>query len=348
MIRSYFDDNSADSVIITALPLERDAVLAKLQDIELIEIKGRSYHKSFIAKENGEYGKVVVLCLFAMGNTSSALATAQAINVWNPHNLFLTGITGGLKGTGVKLGDVVIASQIVGYDIGKIFESHYEPRYESLPSSYRLLQAAHELPLLQWQRELKVIPPIKVKRKSKAHFGVVGSGDKVVASEDFIEQFRGHWSKMVAVEMEGFGFTAAAYQAATVPGSILIKGISDWADSKKDDRWRNYAADAAASYTVSLIKSIFGLGRKSPPVLKQPSGGFTGRNKIKLCGRLGDDWEDLADYFDIPENHLRRFKPGRECQRIWEWLRQRKKLDGLKDALEFIDREDLLDTLEPI
>lgn len=69
---------------------------------------------------------------------------------------------------------------------------------------------------------------------------------------------------------------------------------------------------------------------------------YPGTSKIKFCRRLREYWQDLADYFDIPVHHRAQFSQGRECQAIWEWLKDRNKLQELPDALKFIERDDLL------
>jgi len=72
---------------------------------------------------------------------------------------------------------------------------------------------------------------------------------------------------------------------------------------------------------------------------------FSGKTKITLCKRLGNDWQDLADYFEIPSQQ---FEQGRECQAIWEWLETRDKLQELHEALRFIERDDLLSVLQAL
>ena len=70
---------------------------------------------------------------------------------------------------------------------------------------------------------------------------------------------------------------------------------------------------------------------------------FTGRHKRAFARRLGDDWQDLADYFDIPVDQRQRFTPGREPQGVWEWLEARGRLEEeLLEALRDIDREDIV------
>jgi conflict system STAND superfamily ATPase/bDLD-like protein len=59
---------------------------------------------------------------------------------------------------------------------------------------------------------------------------------------------------------------------------------------------------------------------------------FTGPQKLAFARRLGNNWQDLADYFDIPSDQRQRFTPGREPQGVWEWL----------DALRYIERTDIV------
>ena len=73
---------------------------------------------------------------------------------------------------------------------------------------------------------------------------------------------------------------------------------------------------------------------------------YSGKSKIDLCRRLGNEWQDLADYFEIPAYHRRQFQQGHECQAIWEWLEARKRLQELPEALKDIEREDLLSVFE--
>jgi len=72
---------------------------------------------------------------------------------------------------------------------------------------------------------------------------------------------------------------------------------------------------------------------------------YSGKTKIKLCKRLGNDWQDLADYFEIP---CQQFKQGRECREIWEWLANRNRLQELPEAIKELDRDDLLSILQEL
>jgi len=68
---------------------------------------------------------------------------------------------------------------------------------------------------------------------------------------------------------------------------------------------------------------------------------YDGKVKIELCQRLVKGWRNLADYFEIPISERSQFERGYECQAIWEWLEERKQLHTLKEALDFLGRQDL-------
>ena len=77
----------------------------------------------------------------------------------------------------------------------------------------------------------------------------------------------------------------------------------------------------------------------------------SGKQKIILNKRLGDEWGDLADYFGIDEHIQEGFAPGHRGRYIWKWLKDHDKLEQLQEALKFIGREDLVVALfevEPV
>jgi len=85
------------------------------------------------------------------------------------------------------------------------------------------------------------------------------------------------------------------------------------------------------------------------PILKpmnQAIKRYSGRVKIKVCQNLIQDWQSLADYFDIPLEQRASFEAGRQPYRIWEWLEQRSKLGELEVALSDIGRDDLVEELK--
>lgn len=81
----------------------------------------------------------------------------------------------------------------------------------------------------------------------KVHFGLVASGNVVMKSGEDRDQIAGK-EKVIAFEMEGAGVWD------TLP-CLIIKGVSDYADSHKSKRWQNYAAVSAAACMKAFLES---------------------------------------------------------------------------------------------
>ena len=341
---------SADVVIITALEKERDAVLRYLDAPKKVQTKNRIVYKSNLRHDNAESAyQVVLLCQNKMGNVAASIATTQAIDVWNPSLIILVGITAGVKNKNERyLGDLVAAEQIVGYESGKLTDAGAERRYDVLRSTHTIVEAARNFPDDKWVlaptiprpdgKDGRVIP--------KIHWGIVASGEKVIADTKTAPELQNHWAKLAGIEMEAYGTALAAYTAESRPEFLMVKGICDWANPDKNDEWQEYAADVAAVYVVNLLKNKIFI---STPDRHQTEikilHHYSGKIKIQLCRKLGLDWQDVADYFDIPPHRRNQFHQGRECQAIWEWLEERNKLYSLKEALDFLERDNLVKLL---
>jgi hypothetical protein len=55
---------------------------------------------------------------------------------------------------------------------------------------------------------------------------------------------------------------------------------------------------------------------------------------------------ELAIYFDIPPKDLAKFPQGVEPQKILEWTEARKRTAELRNALNYIGRDDLIQELD--
>jgi nucleoside phosphorylase len=348
-VKDMHQDDSIDVVIVTALEKERDAVLRYLDSPQTVESKNRVVYKSYLQHETSSSGyNILLLCLGGMGNVQAATAVTQAIDVWNPAAIVLVGIMGGVEGSDRLLGDLIIAEQIVGYELGKIKETETERRFEALRPAHLLVEKARHFPPQKWMLDSRILPrPDGTSGRviPKVHFGIVVSGEKVIADTITVPELQSSWVKLIGVEMESFGTALAVYQSDSAPAMLMVKSICDWADPKKNDEWQAYAADIAAAYVVNFLKSKPIDYRGDNRVQTKLAPSFSGKAKIELCRRLGKDWLDLADYFEIPEYQRSRFDQGRECQGIWEWLRERNQLYSLHDALINIDRQDLVELL---
>jgi nucleoside phosphorylase len=267
-----------DVAIVTVLPEEYHAVLRKLDNVRhVIEPDGRPNAYAWATGEiqSGDRKaprRLVVAMSGEAGEVSGALSTKAMIDRWKPRDVLLVGIAGGIHDS-VELGDVVVSSQIWGYEHGHL-GSHYDTGgmffFQPAPT---LLKAARNLGS-EWRRRIDVPAPNR-NTLSKVIEGKTASGNKVIentSSDYFAESLRFN-TFILSVDMEGAGAAAAVakdHESGGTTGFLMIRGISDLVEKKQGgeestlsgqdrnpqrDLWKRYAADVAASFAVGLIES---------------------------------------------------------------------------------------------
>jgi nucleoside phosphorylase len=288
--------------------------------------------------------RVLVVPIGGMGNAGAAQAAQQAVDVWNPARLVLTGIVGGIPAGGddLRLGDVLVPDQVVGYEPGKLTADGEQHRYDVHRPDAGLLAAARAMPAREWVHTVTVPRPDGTDGRElpRVHIGPVLSGEKVIADAGALPGVAAAWPKAVGVEMESFGVALAAYRGG--PAFLMVKAVSDLRDAAKDDRWRRYACDVAARFVVALLARSPAAPAPARPQ-SVPAGEparFSGAAKLDVCRRL-DNWRELADVFEVPDWEIARFPHGEQARALWGWLEARGKLAALPAALDDIGRPDL-------
>ena len=99
---------------------------------------------------------VAVGMITRAGISNSTTATLEAINLWHPRYIILSGIAGGLSD--LDKSDSIIANTIYGYENGKISQK-YEPRSIVYYSDIGLLSAATAYSIKDdWRNLIKCLP----------------------------------------------------------------------------------------------------------------------------------------------------------------------------------------------
>ncbi|KAF4205337.1 hypothetical protein CNMCM8927_006339 [Aspergillus lentulus] len=112
--------------------------------------------------------------------------------------------------------------------------------------------------------------PARGSDNPKIHYGLIASGDRVMRSARKRNMTGQGIGDILCFEMEAAGIM-------TEFPCIVIRGISDYADSHKNDKWQHYAAAAAAGCAKELLSYLNPEDRQVPPILtpRQPlHGGF--------------------------------------------------------------------------
>jgi nucleoside phosphorylase len=239
------------AVILTALPLEYLAVRAHLSDVrEAVHPQGTVYDRGLF-EANGQTWDVGLVDV-GIGNERAAAETERAIAYFDPQVVMFVGVAGGIKD--VELGDVVIATKVYAYEYGKAGEA-FLPRAEVALSSYPLEQRAKQIARDDaWQG--RVIPQA-VEPPPRAIVAPIAAGAQVVASNQSstFQYLRTEYSDAAAVEMEGFGFLAAARATSGVL-ALVVRGISDQIEGKEksdSEGWQPKAASHAAAFAFEML-----------------------------------------------------------------------------------------------
>jgi nucleoside phosphorylase len=254
-------DPQVDFVIGAALEEERDAVLAKLPGAHRLNPSPGAIRIYYTAQvpvtvPGGVTGTYEVrVLLLGKGQEEATLAAAEAIQRWRPRYIVVVGIAGGITTNGIGLGDVLVADQIVGYEMQKVRAKGADVHWNVYKVAKGMELHARDLRANEWQPLVTAVRPEP--GEPKCYIGPIASGNKVIAYGDVVRRYQGVWSQLIGVEMEAAGVAAAAFQQAQAIPFFMVRGVSDLADEAKDSvevkRWRAYACDVAAAYTVALL-----------------------------------------------------------------------------------------------
>jgi nucleoside phosphorylase len=246
-------DCSIDFAILTAIEVERRAVCATfgLGDDHRIRKGSRVYWRGRLPLKGGEAYELVVAQSPDMANVDAALLTSDMLHHWAPAAALMVGIAASSKPGEVKLGDVVVGSDVYYYERGKVTPGETKPEPKMVPADSTLWTNVTALP--DWKAELVAQRPDGTADRPKLHFGVIASGEKVLADEAVRDQVAAGHRKILAIEMEGYGFSKAVWQSFDRVRHLVIRGICDDGSAAKDDHWQRYAAGAAAGIVKHFL-----------------------------------------------------------------------------------------------
>ena len=240
-------------MIVTAIQDEFRAVSSFLTSITRIKHPNGTIYRQGIFGEGNKAWKIVV-CEIGAGNSGAAMESERAIAFFNPTVLAFVGVAGGLKD--VRIGDVVAATKVYGYEAGKAKEQ-FQTRPDVFLPSYELVQEARAaVSENTWSARSKY----KLAQTPRAFVGPIAAGEKVVAStySDAWQLIRNSYGDALAVEMEGAGTLKAGHANQQVK-TIVVRGISDLVDKKEEadaSGTQEIAADRASAFMFELLSNM--------------------------------------------------------------------------------------------
>ena len=313
-------------VIITALQVERTAVLQHLRDVgEEPELRGSIYRRG-IFDEPPEPWEVVVAEIGA-GNQGAAAEVERVIAHYSPQIALFVGVAGAIKD--LKHGDVVASTKVYAYESGKDERDGFKPRPTVQLPGYGLEQRTrYEAGEPDWRRRIKAAGHAGQDPAPVAKVGPIAAGEKVLASDrtQIYKFVRENYGDALAVEMEGHGFLLGVHMNHPAQG-IVIRGISDCISDKNeasDKNWQPVAARHAAAFAFQVLAKLSSLERgtasgtlvTSDSVQKSSTGDVSGNNNVltinQYQGPRPDDNSRLVQQSVDPPPQI----GGKTCPRL--------------------------------
>jgi nucleoside phosphorylase len=184
-------------------------------------------------------------------NIDTAILTNDLLHHWKPGAALLVGIAASTDPDKVKLGDVVLGSEVYYYERGKVTPEGTRTEPKIISADATLWSNVTAVP--DWDGKVQVARPDGTEAGPGVHAGVIASGEKVIADAAARDEIAAGHRKIIAIEMEGYGFSRAVWQSFEHVRHLDIRAICDDGSKNKNDGWHPYAAAAAAGFAKHFL-----------------------------------------------------------------------------------------------
>jgi nucleoside phosphorylase/WD40 repeat protein len=232
-----------DVLLVTVTDIEARAVLDAFPGAKLYHLGDQAYHDLGMRRNARIF---MVQSEMGSGGQSGAILTInEAIDVLHPSAIIMVGIAFGRDEKKQQPGDILISRQIQPYDLQKVGTDRYGEMDIALRGD-RPSASPKMLSIFRGAANYWPTPP-------SIHFGLILSGDKLIANQTFRDQLISLSLEAIGGEMEGAGLYAAAQRKKV--DWILVKAICDWADGNKNDAHQQLAAENAVRFLVHVLEN---------------------------------------------------------------------------------------------
>ncbi|MFL5805352.1 MAG: hypothetical protein ACJ8CR_26875 [Roseiflexaceae bacterium] len=282
-----------DIVVYVALSEEftyiKEELGSAFEPVEITDIAITCFFGQIQSDISNYNFNVVVVPAGKMGIARASNVMSTILDRFKPSDVVVLGIAGSLSND-LQPGDVFIPDRVNEYlansatygDKGWMFQTsgnHFitAPR---LINRFQMIASTQKRSYNKWlratkknssqlidasTRELLQVAGLEIRSECKLHVGddkALASGPAVGKGKAFVDWIRKEVDrKIVAMEMESAGVYDAALIRTPAPRAIAIRGISDFADERKEkletaakDRFRTLAVKNAVSLLLNAIQ----------------------------------------------------------------------------------------------
>jgi adenosylhomocysteine nucleosidase len=242
--------------LISALNEEQAGLIENMENIYALSRGMRDYVAGDL------WGVDTVCVLSRLGKVAAAATAATLIERFDVTHILFTGVAGSADNN-VRIGDIVVADQLVQHDINA---SPLFPRFEipltgksRLPSdkflSDVLTQAAKSFAKEDFFSAVSRPDREQFRLdRPRVHRGLIASGDEFINSSERLAELKQALPEILAVEMEGAAVAQVCYEFG-VPFAV-IRTISDGANETAHTDFNQFVNRVASRYAFGIVKRL--------------------------------------------------------------------------------------------
>lgn len=244
--------------ILGAIPQEVNGIISQLKDKTEQKIGNRTYYEGYINNQK------VVVVYSRIGKVAAAATVATLILEFKVDSIAFIGVAGGIH-PNVKVGDVVVASNLVQYDmdasplrpkfeiplLGKTYFDTDEQWSKETLNHIELmfgLENLHQLISANELAKFNITTPT-------VHFGTIASGDQFFSTSEQKNNLQAQLPEVLCVEMEGAAVAQVCYEF-DIP-FIVIRTISDNANEEASFSFQSFVEEVSLVYGQEIIDKMF-------------------------------------------------------------------------------------------
>lgn len=270
ILESIKNKNKFDFGIICALSeeFEQMKVASGLEwDILRIDNVPIDFFKAELHTELGNTIRIVAGRNNMPGMQATSVMASCMFSVFDVETIFMTGICAGFKkddNDNIDFGDIFIAESEYDYGSGRLCSSDdgsiLKPNPKSLECSFEIkgqintfIEEKH--PEYRLEAALQSVNLNITKKSPQVLFAPGACGSYVVTDKSFMNNLIATNRKLKGLDMEGYGLYMAAHLLNRK--ALLIKSVSDFADSNKGDTYHQMCSYSSAWFLFEFLKYTY-------------------------------------------------------------------------------------------
>ncbi|WP_437978892.1 hypothetical protein WMF11_22640 [Sorangium sp. So ce295] len=282
--RAEFDaTHPPDVQVLTALSVELEMVKQALgiaSDPRKTTSGTNVWRADIASRPLARALRVAVACIGAAGNVSAAATTTELTTLLRPRLVIMVGIAAGIRGK-CRIGDVVFSERVTAYEPAAVVAeggisgwmrrklrldgARREPR----PDMYRLAHSieqdvvaylapldavASRLGCALTEMGMATFASGAASLEVRPRLATIASGEKLLRDPGVLAGLRGEMHGRIELgEMEAVGIAEACRRAGN--DFLIVRGVSDFGDTKKTDDGHRLASAGAAAACADFLRN---------------------------------------------------------------------------------------------